>query len=417
MDTSQCVHCGLCLSACPTYAVTGLEVESPRGRLVLLNEWRQPEALHDPATAQWLDDCLDCRACESVCPAHVPTGHLVEQWRAQDRPTIPRNLTLMRGLGFFVGSTSGLRWFQRLSRWSRRPWGTRVARSVLARLPRTVGDLSHGLPQLSLQLSRETIGSDAPKPHSTVMFFVGCVMDAIYSESNRRTAELLRLAGYAVVTPSEQRCCGALHLHSGESQPVRIWAQENIRRFEESGADKVVVNAAGCGTTLKEYAALFAGEPQWEERARRFEDSVVDVTVLLAESMLPRVSPTGRVVTVHDACHHAHAQKIFREPRQLLARAGYTIHEMANSTQCCGSAGVYNLTHPDMSEALVAEKLASIPDGVTNVAAANPGCLLQIQAAARRSRRNVDVQHPVDLVWQAYHDAGYLPKQEVGTRG
>lgn len=415
MDASQCVHCGLCLSSCPTYGETGLEVESPRGRLVLLQEWMEKPEARDPETARWLDDCLDCRACEAVCPAHVPTGHLVEEWRASNPPKAanPRMVGL---LSFFVGSPTGLAWFRRFGRWSQKPWGQWVKGLLERQLPDAVLHLEQGLPVLdSGPLSRHTIPSDAPGEDS-VMLFVGCVMDAIYSDSNRHSADLLRLAGYPVTVPEQQRCCGALHLHSGNPEQARLWAKQNIRAYEESAASHVAVNAAGCGSTLKEYPDLFEGDPEWKARAERFSRAVGDVTVLLESRQLPELPSLPDTVTVHDACHHAHAQKITRAPRTLIERAGYRIQEMADSSRCCGSAGIYNLTHPEMSQALLDRKLAAIPEGVDTVAAANPGCILQIQSgAARAGKSSVHVQHPVDLAWTAYHKAGYFDRMGGST--
>lgn len=416
LDASQCVHCGLCLSACPTYQVTGLEVESPRGRLVLLDQWTSDLRARNSETTTWLDDCLDCRACESVCPAHVPTGHLVEAWRtANDAASPPR--PFWRALTWFLGTPRGLRWFQRLSLGSQSLGGRWLMHHVGKRLAPSLASLSQGLPRFprSAQLSRDTIASDAPGAHAA-MLFVGCVMDAVYSHTNQHTADLARLGGWTIVVPQDQRCCGALHRHAGQTAPARQWIQRNIEVFESSGAECVVVNAAGCGSALREAPDLFPDNPEWAARAIRFANAIVDATVLLAQSPLPQLPPRHDVIAVHDACHHVHAQHIVSEPRQLLAQAGYRIHEMANATQCCGSAGVYNLTHPAMSQALLEAKLNGVPEDVRVLSAANPGCTLQIQAGARLSRRDLTVQHPIDLAWQAYREARHIPAQSEASQ-
>lgn len=405
MNADQCVHCGLCLTACPTYQVSGLEVESPRGRLVLLKDWADNPDSRDRETAGWLDDCLDCRACESVCPANIPTGHLVEEWRATAHRS-KANRRVMFAMTQLVGSRRGLSWLRRISRMRNQSWLPMVARLTLPGLTEPALELAMGVrsPERGV-LSRDSISSDVQSPDC--MLFVGCVMDAIYPESNQHTTALLRLSGKRVAVPPAQVCCGALHLHGGSPEQARRFAKKNIAAFEASGCDQVVVNAAGCGTTLKEYPNLFDGEPSWQVRAQRFSTAVTDALELLADQNLPELPPTGDTVAVHDACHHA-AQNIVAQPRALLKRAGFEIREMAESSRCCGSAGVYNLSHPVMSRALAEKKVNDIPNDVTLVAAANPGCIMQIQAAAPRHRRpEVEVVHPLDLVYAAYAKAGY----------
>lgn len=416
MDTGQCVHCGLCLSACPTYQITGMEAESPRGRVFLLEHIRDNPSLLNPDAMQYLDDCLDCRACESVCPSHVATGHMVETWRAQTAPILgdrgPEAMRLFRRLArpmtFLLGSPAGLRWFQRLVRLSQKP-GVRALIARLRLMPPAVMTLARGVPvRLPRRLSRIRPVSQRAIATRKVMLFVGCIMDAVYADTNRHTQDLLEMGGVRVVIPQEQRCCGALHMHGGVPEVTRQWARENIRAFEESGADAVVVNAAGCGAMLKEYAELFPPSDSWHERARRFQDAVVDATVVLADLPLPQEKPGPERVTVHDPCHLAHAQGIRQQPREILRRAGYAILEMPDSDRCCGSAGIYNLTHPDMAQKLLERKLEDIPPGVKWVAAANPGCLMHIQSGLQRGTERPSAVHPVDLVWHAYQRAGYL---------
>ncbi|PSR19998.1 MAG: hypothetical protein C7B45_17110 [Sulfobacillus acidophilus] len=405
MNADQCVHCGLCLTACPTYEATGLEVESPRGRLVLLAQWAENPAERDASTATWLDDCLDCRACESVCPAHVPTGHLVEQWRAEADPAdVDRRL--MPWLKLLIGSPFGLNWLRKLGRWSQIPAARAFMKWTAPQFATPAVALMDGLLDYTPgPLSRHRLRSDADD--GGVLLFVGCVMDAIYAETNVHTAALLRLAGQPVYVPIQQRCCGALHLHAGRRDEARQWAQRNIETYEKSKAHAIVVNAAGCGTTLKEYPQLFLHDSAWRERAVRFSEAVQDVLVVLQNHPLPDLPVRHERITIHDACHHVHAQQIFEAPRALLSRAGYQIEEMADSTRCCGSAGVYNLTHAEMSQKLLQNKLHNIPDGIETVAAANPGCMLQIQAGAVHFGRTLRVRHPVDLAYQAYQDQGY----------
>lgn len=417
MDTGQCVHCGLCLSSCPTYVETGIEGESPRGRIFLLKALQEDPSVINPITIEYLDDCLDCRACEAVCPAHVPTGHLVEAWRAEQREALDLSQggpvsdfqRLSQPLTFFLGSPQGLSWLQRLARWSRWP----VVGSFVTRMrmvPEPARDLVRGLPKkIPRRLSRYRRPKLArPDATSRAMLFVGCVMDAVYADTNRHTIDLLELAGVEVVLPSTQRCCGALHMHGGDPTVTRGWAKANIEAFEASGGPAIVVNAAGCGATLKEYAALFDPSDPWHARAKRFEARVVDATVLLARADLPRASAIESPITVHDPCHLAHAQGIRQEPRQLLTRAGYTIQEMVEADRCCGSAGIYNLTHPEMAKKLLDRKIANIPETVAWVAAANPGCLLQMQSRLADNREGPTAVHPIDLVWESYRRVGFF---------
>lgn len=416
MDTGQCVHCGLCLSSCPTYIETGLEAESPRGRVFLLERIREEPSLLNANAMKFLDDCLDCRACEAVCPAHVATGHLVEQWRAESAASstgsAPEAFQLFqhwsRPLAFFFGSPRGLTWFQRLVRFSQRPvignWVTRT-RFV----PEAARGLARGLPgSLPRTLSRLRRSRPNPGTSTRAMLFVGCIMDTVYADTNHHTADLLELGGVTVVIPPEQRCCGALHMHGGTPEITKNWARNNIRVFEESQASVVVVNAAGCGAMLKEYADLFDPKDPWHARAERFQKAVVDATVFLANLPLPEVSSPSGEVSVHDPCHLAHAQGIRQEPRQILQRSGYVIREMPDSDRCCGSAGIYNLTHPEMARQLLKRKVADIPDHVEWVAAANPGCLLQIQSGLQENPHGPSAVHPMDLVWVAYQRAGFI---------
>jgi glycolate oxidase iron-sulfur subunit len=415
MTLDQCVHCGLCLSSCPTYQQTGVEMESPRGRLVLLALWAKDSESHDAVEAQWLDDCLDCRACEAVCPAHVPTGHLVEEWRERQAGSPPSS-RLMRLLTFFLGSPQGLTWFQRFARWSQHPLGRALVRRWLTWWPDSPVRLQRGLPaRINRRLSRHDIASDPP--HSrTAFLFVGCVMDAVYADTNQHTADLLRMAGYRVTVDLRQRCCGALHWHNGQPAQAQKWARENIEAFEASGASVIVLNAAGCLSTLREYPELLRGTP-WEARAHHFSAAVRDALEVLSDEPLPDLPEQPTPVTIHDACHHVHAQGIFKEPRILLQRAGYRIQEMTNSTRCCGSAGIYNLTHPEMSQALLRDKIDGIPQGVDIISAANPGCLLHIQQGLVSQGKHILAEHPIDLAWRAYRAAGYLQSMTTNEGG
>lgn len=399
-DTSACVHCGLCLNACPTYQETGIESESPRGRVYLLQAISRDPTLLTAESLRHIDDCLDCRACEEVCPAHVPVGHLVEAFR-RERGTPSRVAVPLRR--FFSGP-GGLRWFQRLARGSKNP----SVRAVLTRAPRWVPsaalDLGAGLPaRLPRGLSRDRLGPRFPaQAEGGVMLFLGCVMDAIYAPVNEHAAALIALTGAKVAVPPGQRCCGALSAHSGDVAAARRLARINIEAFEASKARWLVVDAAGCGAELREYPELFPASDPWRARAQALADRTVDIHVYLDRQPLPVRPSNGRRVSVHDACHLAHAQGVREPVRAVLRRAGFEVVEMAGADRCCGSAGVYNLTHPEMSARLKARKVDDIPPGVEAVVTGNPGCLLQIQAGVRQAGRDVKVLHSVELLFESY---------------
>lgn len=426
-DSAHCVHCGLCVPTCPTFVVTGLESESPRGRVWLLEQLAAGTAPADADAVRYIDDCLDCRACEEVCPAHVPVGHYVERFRAEHPEWLSRGeRDTARWVDRLLGSETGLRAFGAAARLVRTPaggWLVRQAARMVPGLPAGALDLAAGLPDMPGRgLSRDRIRdrSSGAADGPVVMQFLGCVMDSVFAETNVRTHDVLRAAGFRVVAPEAQRCCGALSVHAGDPAPARAWARANIEAFEASGAEAVAVNAAGCGAALKEYPELLREDgPAWVARAERFAQAVRDVSELLAAGSFPALPPRAETVTMHDACHLAHAQGIRRPPRALLERAGYRLVEMPDADRCCGSAGVYNLTHPEMARALLALKVADIPGEADVVATGNPGCQLQIQAGLRTAGRNVPVRHTVDLLWQALADAGRLADtgEEAGGRG
>jgi len=415
VDTEACVHCGLCLPSCPTYLVTGDESESPRGRVLLLDQlWAAIAAggAVDSGAAQAVDDCLDCRACEEVCPGHVPVGHAVEAFRSwamrSRRTAMPASARLAQR---WFGSEAGLRRFQGWVRWADRPVArslVRVSAHRLTGLAGTAARLAEGLPgPASMGLGRDGVrgGGDGPR----VALFYGCVMDTVYHATASHTADLLRLAGYQVVPVASQTCCGALLAHAGDWVAARQWAETNVKAFGGVGVEWVAVTAAGCGAALKEYGQLMAAaEIPLAQAAAKFQASVRDVAELLTPDRLPALPRRGQSVTVHDACHLAHAQGIRQEVRDVLTQAGYPLVEMLDADLCCGSAGLYNFTHPAMASELQRRKVDSIPPAADVVATSNPGCLLQIQAGLRHAGRSTPVAHWVDLVWQAAHEAGAL---------
>lgn len=398
---TQCVHCGLCLDACPTYQELGTETDSPRGRIHLIRALEEGTLSLGEEVVRHLDLCLGCRACESACPSGVPYGHIIEEartfiessyrrswwdrWRRQALTAIFPN---RKRLGALLAP---VRFLQRLRLWSL------VARLVPpARL----------IPFLSEARSLPEVVASSGAERGRVALVTGCVMGEIFSATNEATARVLARNGLRVLVPPQQRCCGALHLHGGLREDAKVLARHNLEVFP-GDVDAIVVNAAGCGTALKEYGDLLADDPLYAERARDFSARVRDVTEFLAglPSSVPMQTLTARV-TYHDACHLAHGQQVRAQPRALLQRIpGVELVELAESDLCCGSAGSYNLVEPAMSLRLLERKVENIANsGATCVVAANPGCAMQIESGLRRRGLRIRVAHPVDLLLEAYGD-------------
>jgi glycolate oxidase iron-sulfur subunit len=408
----RCVHCGLCLSACPTYRVFGSELDSPRGRIFQMRWVAEGKiAANDPHFRAHLGLCLDCRACETACPSGVSYGRLVEIARAWIPPASWRERFLRRALlgGLLTAprllrlAAAGLRAYQRS--------GLRrlvQASGVLEPLPGRLGTLERMLPPLDGPLFSPRLPAIVPavgQRRARVGLIVGCAASELFATTNWATARVLARNGCEVVVPATQRCCGALAVHAGERRLARGLARRNIAAFETADVDYIVVNAAGCGSTLKEYGELLERDPRFAERAHAFAHKMRDVSELLVE--LGFAPPAGEVplrVTYQDACHLAHGQRIREQPRAILrAIPGLELVEMADSDHCCGSAGIYNLVHYDTAAQILAAKMQRIAaTGATVVAAANPGCILQLRHGAARFGPPVEVVHPIDLLDRAY---------------
>jgi len=406
-----CIHCGLCLSSCPTYLETGNENESPRGRIYQMRAVSEGRLALEAATVRHFDLCLGCRACEAACPSGVQYGALLEETREHVEQRHERGL-----FETFIRRVLIERIFsnQRATRIALAParlskqlgldrWLPVSLRRFLDLVPRRT-EPHRPLPAFSAAVTTPRRGK--------VGFISGCVMDVMFNRTNRNSIRLLNLAGYDVVTPADQVCCGALHAHGGQLERARRQARQNIRAFAEAGVDQIVINAAGCGSTLKEYDHLLAGDPEWKERASDFAKKTLDLTEALVASpvfmeLLAQINaaPTGERVAYHDACHLAHAQRVKAAPRQLLAAAvGTRFVELPESDVCCGSAGSYNLTEPEMAVRLRERKLNNLlSTGAATVVTTNPGCLLQIVAGAEQRGAALRVEHIADFL------AAHLP--------
>ena len=408
---NRCVHCGLCLAYCPTFSILGTEMDSPRGRIFLIKSMAEGRIGLTDSAAAHLDLCLGCRACETVCPSAVPYGQLIEAARAdieRQRPggvlrrffrwvnfdvllPHPRLLSLdAAGLRFY--QVSGL---QRLVR----------ASGLLRLVPGPLASWEPLLPVIPPAAARAPLPEVTPAEgakRATVGLLTGCIQQVAFGPHNRATARVLARNGVEVIAPRTQTCCGALHAHAGEHATALELAKSTIIAFESAGVEPVVVNTSGCGAHMKAYGTLLAGDPVWAERARRFATRVSDISEFLArEPLRGPLRPVSRTVTYHDPCH---GQKIRKEPRALLAQIpGLTVRELHEADWCCGSAGTYNLTQPEMAGRLQRRKVENIrATGADAVVTANPGCIIQIQQGLEGSARPIRVLHIVELLDQAY---------------
>ena len=389
-DLATCVSCGLCLNDCPTYRVLDDEADSPRGRVQLIREMVRTTATPDPSLVGHLDACLVCRACETACPSGVPFGRIMEGARevVRERTREGRVGGAVRAIGLAT-----------IARPRRLTFATLLARLYLRSGLRRAVRASRLLPR---RLARTERFLDAPEGRgfataerkgADLAFFAGCVMRTSFGDTERSTVRMLEAGGHSVSSPSRQICCGALHAHSGDGEGARSLARENVAAFED-GEAPIVVNAAGCGAHLKAYGEVLAADAAWAERAARFARRVRDATEVVAPDAVRAAVRPLRVV-YQDACHLAHGQRIRRQPRALLqAVAGVTLVPIADAERCCGSAGIYNLTHPEVADELQRQKVAAVlaarPDVIVS---ANPGCILQLRAGLRATGSRIPVVH------------------------
>jgi glycolate oxidase iron-sulfur subunit len=422
----QCVRCGLCLPTCPTYVETLVETSSPRGRIALIkavDEGRLP--LTSPGFMHQMSECLDCRACEAVCPSGVAYGELLEPARTQiERATAgkrPFFARLTRGfaLDALFSNLALMRVTATLLRFYQRSGLQGFARgSGLLRLF-GLAELEAQAPAISRHFfvpSGQRFAPTTIEQKVTACLHAGCVMHVAFADVDEATVRVLQRSGCAVVVPAGQGCCGAIAVHAGEMDLGRKLAKKNIEAFERSGAEVYVINAAGCGSSLKEYGTLFAHDPDWSERAARFSACVRDVTELLDElGLAPELGRIDATVTYQDPCHLAHAQRISAAPRRLLARIpGLLLREQNESSLCCGSAGIYNVTQPEMAERLQTRKVDNVvATGAEIVATANPGCALQLTNGLRKKESAVRVKHVVELIDEAY--TAYRPTSRASS--
>ena len=416
VDLDRCVHCGLCLNACPTYRELGVEMDSPRGRVYQMVQVSAGAPITD-SYREHIDLCLACRGCESACPSGVQYGKLVEAARADienhtERPFLTRAirdfvfrkllpsraLLTAAGASLWVYQASGMQRLMRATGLTSLlgPLGAREALTPAAQIPFFFREIG------------KTFPAEGQRRHR-VAFMAGCIANISFARLNEATVRVLQKNGCEVVIPGAQSCCGALHMHAGIRDEARRLARINIDAVlnDQAGEfDAIITNAAGCGSTLKEYDELLEHDAQYAPLAKKFKSKMKDVTEFLASIELNRdMAPVNATVTYQDSCHLAHGQKVRKAPRELLAAVpGLKFQEMPLSDICCGSAGIYNVLHTDLSMNILEKKMGNVNLTRANIiATANPGCMLQLEAGVRKWGRGGErVAHVVEILDEAY---------------
>ncbi len=410
--TRRCIRCGFCLDACPTFRLTGQETLSPRGRIYLARGWSRGELPADSSMLHALDTCLGCRACETACPSGVEYGSILEMARsgleaANVRPSLQSNarkyflqlLTTpsalaasLQAAGLLKGLTAG-------------------------KMPGFAAKLLSGDPNSNLKLptaqGKPTVHTlpTVSKAHGENRYRVGilqgCVMRVLFGETNAATVRVLQANGCEVICPGDACCCGALHSHAGMSEDAELRMKNLIDAFQPfmKDIDAIVVNSAGCGSSMKEYGSHQSTDNEYAEKARILSSKVKDITEWLIQiGLVIPSTPRYETVSYHDACHLAHGQKIREQPREILkSLPGINVVEMSESDTCCGSAGIYNVVQPELASQLLERKVSHIRDtGATTIVTGNPGCLAWIKQGVEEAGLKISILHPVDLLDAMY---------------
>ena len=408
----SCVHCGFCLSTCPSYRVIGKEMDSPRGRIYLMDAINNGEASIDTTTAQHFDSCLGCLACVTTCPSGVQYDRLI----AATRPQIERNLNrslpdrLIRTLIFNL-----FPYPNRLRTLLPPLW--LYQKSGLQKLLRKTGILNKLTPRLAAmeailpEVTDDAWRSNFPRvipargeKRYRVGMILGCVQRLFFSPVNEATARVLTANGCEVVIPPSQGCCAALPAHQGQEAQAQALARQMIDSFIDEDLDAIIINAAGCGHTLKEYGHILANDPEYKEKAEHFSSQVKDIQEFLADIKLTAelhpLASKELTLVYQDACHLLHGQKISVQPRQLLKQIpGVQLREPLDASLCCGSAGIYNMLQPETADELGRQKASNLTKtGASIIASPNPGCSLQIQKHLEMQGSKVKLLHPVELL-------------------
>ena len=454
----QCIHCGFCLPTCPTYAVLGVEMDSPRGRIYQMQAIAEGRMEISPDFVDHMNCCLGCRACETACPSGVQFGKLIEAAREQiqleitqlpilsdtkrevsespgnssfpvdyalDKRHTLESLTYRVLRHFFFDLMLPSRTltslvFAALKIYQRSGLQTLIRRTGLLNIANALPTPLQGqlktpeelMPSASGDLLPQLLPEVTPaltKKRYRVGFISGCIMDQVYRDINEATIRVLTANGCEVITPPMQQCCGALHVHAGEAKRGRQLARHNIDVFEPYNCEVIIINSAGCGSNLKEYGHLLRDDPAYASRASAFSSKVKDISEFLMSIDLNReMGLLNHTVTYHDACHLFHGQKVKQQPRELLrAIPGITLVNLKESDWCCGSAGIYNITNQEMASQLLERKMNNIlATGANIVITGNPGCMMQIALGAQHKGYELAVMHPVQLLDESYQAKG-----------
>ncbi|MBP1967716.1 glycolate oxidase iron-sulfur subunit [Paenibacillus aceris] len=416
---TNCMRCGFCLPVCPTFKETGIEAESPRGRISLMKA--AVDGIMEPGISfeDQMNHCLGCRACEPACPADVKYGQLIEQARDAVETHTKQHRWWVRGVRKVVFKElfpsqhkmrllgSGMHFYKKSGLQS-------VVRKtgVVGLFSKQLSDMEKILPDASGKGITQLLGTFIPakgQKIATVGMFRGCLMDVMFTETNIKTVKLLSEAGFDVVIPETQNCCGALHAHSGESDQAKMLAKNNIRAFQEAGVDYIVSNAGGCGAILVEYDHLLHDEPEWKESAGWFAARVKDISTILVEKGRPlqfvenQAGTASTRVTYQDSCHLRNVMKGSNSSRQLLKEVGnVTFVEMKDAGSCCGSAGIYNVTQPEMANQILEGKMVNVnATEASYLVTSNPGCLLQMKLGIDKhgQKGQMEAVHIADFLY------------------
>ena len=420
-DLDKCVHCGLCLNACPTYLELGLEMDSPRGRVYQMVQVATGQMEMGPSYVQHLDLCLACRSCETACPSGVPYGRMIEAARAEiqvakEQSKLPesRSERLIRSV-IFGHILPSRRWLKTIGLllWMYESSGVRklVQRSGALKLMGKLGRIEPLSPSAEQPTFFESYGRVFPaegERRYRVAMLGGCIANIFFARLHEATVRVLTANGCEVHVPENQTCCGALHTHSGEREQARVLARKNIDAIPPGDYDAIISNTAGCGSTLKEYHELLEHDGDYAGKAKAFVAKMRDVNEFLAEIGLTRTpGKLEATVTYQDSCHLLHGQKIRNAPRELLAQIpGVTFRELPYSEICCGSAGVYNVVQDEMAASLIERKMGyANGTGAEIIATANPGCMLQLRSGVAKHGKGQKVMHVVELLDESYRSA------------
>ena len=410
---SQCIHCGLCLSTCPTYELTKLERSSPRGRIRLINAVAKGELPITQTFADEMSFCLDCQACETACPAGVKYGTMVEAARVEvdnagfgsTSARLIKKIALRLILSVHFNLKIAAKFLYFYQNYGIQKFLHNVGLFKL--ISTKLGEVDKLAPKVSKTFSSNFI-KEYTKPEGEVKyktaFLTGCLMDVMFAEINKDTIDVLSACGCEVYNPKDQVCCGSLHAHNGDMETAKKLAKKNIDSFGKFDYQYLISNSAGCGAFMKEYGHVLADDPAYAERAKKFSNKVKDVTEFLAiEKPIKDFGEINETITYHDACHLAHTQKVVTEPREVLKSIpGLKIKNLEESNWCCGSAGIYNIVRYNESMLILKRKMDNIKNTDAEiVVTGNPGCIQQIKYGAGKFNVKVKVMHPITLIKQA----------------